>query len=208
MDLEIRYGVSHELAAEQNTHNLLILSPLSVQWIVQQFICRDHINLAQNISTFHFPVWHLCLGNFCVSPKSNSSAAPVYHQSGRDSVFRTITKWVYCHNSLKHCLRENRDGDKPSSVFSCMSSIQFTAIQQKPGKEKKKKLGSWTGRYFEGWDVSRWSRAEWFKWSSCYFESCMAAVGAQPTPSRIWTWWKEPAGGRGEKQSWTALPRF
>lgn len=52
-------------------------------------------------------------------------------------MFRTIAKWIYCHNSLKHCWRANSDGDKPSSVFSCMSSIQFTVIQQKTGQGKK-----------------------------------------------------------------------
>lgn len=69
MDMEIRCGVSHELAAEQNTESLLIISPLSIQWVVQQFICRDHNSLAQNISTFHLPVWHLCVGNFCLSQR-------------------------------------------------------------------------------------------------------------------------------------------
>lgn len=66
---------------EQNTP-LFILSPLSIQWIVQPFICTDHTSLAQNILLFQVSVWHICPGNFCLSPKSNS--APVYQKSGKN----------------------------------------------------------------------------------------------------------------------------
>lgn len=198
MDMEIRYRVTHELAAEQNTESLLIINPLSIRWIVQQFICRDHKSLAKNISTFHLPVWHLCVGNVCLSPKSNSSAAPVYHQSGKDSVFRTITKWVYCHNSLKHW--EQSDGDMPGSVFSCMSSIQFTAIQQKTGKEKNKTLAP------EQEDILK---AEVF----LNGPGLSSSSGTCATLSPVCLQWEpkqhqagfgpdeRAAGGRGEKQS-------
>lgn len=81
------------------------------------------------------------------------------------SVFRTITKWVYCHNSFETLFERKQWWWQAKFCFQLyeLSSIHCSTAKN---RYREQKVGSWPGRYFEAWDVSSWSRTELFKWST------------------------------------------